>query len=660
MPDWSYQPFFRPLLFALPSEASRDVTMGAMGALSRLPLGPSIIEAFGQMAPPEVLRRTVGGLDLLSPVGLDAGLDPNLSGLPALARFGFGYIEIGPVTRDPIVATLPILRDPPRRALWYPDAPVNPGLEYTVRRLRDTLPLPIPVGARLAHRPGADPTEAAAEVCAMIRALRSSVQFITLDTRWGASREQWSDVDWRRHLDAVRATIDDEGAHLPVWVAFPPDLDPQTLLRRLVAAREHGADGFEFGGGIPAGDGYRLYGAPTRDRCLDIVGQVRDKLGDDLLLIISDVVDEPSDAREAIARGANLIQLHSGFVYSGPGLPKRINEALVAHPKATAAPAQVISPTSGWFWMLLLGIGMIVSGVLAWAVAVTVVVLPYDERFLGMPRAVLNLVNPRLLLFMTHDRVTFAGALTSIGIQYALLAYFPLRMGTTWARTALLTSGSLGFASLFLFLGFQYFDPLHVAVTLLLFPLFVMGLRQRVGRPAVTGIPDLHNDVRWMVGLWGQLIFVILGISLTVAGVIISGLGVTQVFVPTDLSYLYTTATTLRAANSHLVPLIAHDRAGLGGALVSDGLVVLLTALWGYRRGARWLWWGWLVAGIAGFATAIGVHFVIGYTDPSHLAPAVAGGALYLVGTVLAYPYLCARVDVSGPEVRSCLLADEA
>src|SRR6185312_12009581 len=104
-------------------------------------------------------------------------------------------------------------------------------------------------------------------------------------------------------------------------------------------------------------NGYRVYGAPTRDRCLDIVGQVRETFGNEFPVIIGDVVDEPSDAREAIARGANLVQLHSGFVYSGPGLPKRINEALVDRQLATAAPAKPASQTSGWFWMLLLGIG---------------------------------------------------------------------------------------------------------------------------------------------------------------------------------------------------------------------------------------------------------------------------------------------------------------
>jgi dihydroorotate dehydrogenase len=36
-----------------------------------------------------------------------------------------------------------------------------------------------------------------------------------------------------------------------------------------------------------------------------------------------------ADAREKLAAGAALIQVHSGFIYEGPGLVKRINQSLV-------------------------------------------------------------------------------------------------------------------------------------------------------------------------------------------------------------------------------------------------------------------------------------------------------------------------------------------
>ena len=40
-----------------------------------------------------------------------------------------------------------------------------------------------------------------------------------------------------------------------------------------------------------------------------------------------------------------------------------------------------------WVWIALLGFGMLIGGCLAWAVAATRVVLPYDEAFVGLSRA---------------------------------------------------------------------------------------------------------------------------------------------------------------------------------------------------------------------------------------------------------------------------------
>ena len=40
------------------------------------------------------------------------------------------------------------------------------------------------------------------------------------------------------------------------------------------------------------------------------------------------------------------------------------------------------------------------------------------------------------------------------------------------------------------------------------------------------------------------------------------------------------------------------------------------------------------LAGLAGFGAAIDVHVAVGYTDPLHLAPAVAGAARFVIGLV--------------------------
>jgi hypothetical protein len=78
----------------------------------------------------------------------------------------------------------------------------------------------------------------------------------------------------------------------------------------------------------------------------------------------------------------------------------------------------------------------------------------------------------------------------------------------------------------------------------------------------------------------GQLAFVATGVGLVAAGLTIAGVGVTTVLVAEDARFMGTLPEVLRSANDHLLPLIAHDRAGFGGALVSDGIAVLLAGLW--------------------------------------------------------------------------------
>ncbi len=95
------------------------------------------------------------------------------------------------------------------------------------------------------------------------------------------------------------------------------------------------------------------------------------------------------------------------------------------------------------------------------------------------------------------------------------------------------------------------------------------------------------------------------------------------------------TVRELRALNDHLVPLIAHDRAGFGGALVSVGVAMFLTVLYG--RPSRNRSQALALAGLFGFATAIGIHPIIGYTSLTHLGPAIFGSVVFAAGVVLSW-----------------------
>jgi hypothetical protein len=119
------------------------------------------------------------------------------------------------------------------------------------------------------------------------------------------------------------------------------------------------------------------------------------------------------------------------------------------------------------------------------------------------------------------------------------------------------------------------------------------------------------------------------------AGLTILVVGMTWVFVPQDLGFLGVSVEELHALNPRLVPLIAHDRAGFGGAVCSCGIALFLCVRCGTP--SRALWQVLFLVGLVGFGTAIGVHPAIGYDDPVHLAPAACGAVLYLAGLVLTY-----------------------
>jgi hypothetical protein len=63
----------------------------------------------------------------------------------------------------------------------------------------------------------------------------------------------------------------------------------------------------------------------------------------------------------------------------------------------------------------------------------------------------------------------------------------------------------------------------------------------------------------------------------------------------------------------------------------------------GLRRGARWLWWTYVLSGAPGFLAALGVHVAVGYLDLWHLFPGLLALGLYLTALGLTYSLLAQR-----------------
>lgn len=358
-------------------------------------------------------------------------------------------------------------------------------------------------------------------------------------------------------------------------------------------------------------------------------------------------VSDPQVAAAAAALqepGTVVLARPAVLVESGPGWFARVTEA--ATPTTPPPGLRDIGRDPrrwpAWWWALLVGLGMTGAGLGAAAITLGPVLLWYDRDYLGMTLHDLHAANHHLVHFLQHDRITMAGTMVAIGALYTGLAAGGIRRGWPWAREVYLVSGAIGFPTLFYFLATGFMEPLHTATALVLFPMFLAGVRRTPHAPRWRLAPEGPESERRRA-LTGQLLLIVTGAGLFAGGAVISVVGLTGVFVPTDLTFLGTSAQALEAVSPRLVPFVAHDRAGFGGALMSAAVAIVLLSAWGWRRGEAWVFWTLAAAASAGFLPAVVVHGVIHYTDFIHLAPVYIGIALTGTGLLLARPYLCAK-----------------
>jgi hypothetical protein len=285
--------------------------------------------------------------------------------------------------------------------------------------------------------------------------------------------------------------------------------------------------------------------------------------------------------------------------------------------------------------------------------------LPQDVHFLGIDKDQLCSINQcRIVHFMFHDRVSFGGALIAIGWLYLWLVQFPLKAGEAWAWWVFCISGLIGFGSFLAYLGYGYLDTWHGVATLFLLPVYLLGMTiswrslPRQAGPLILWQPAAKLDLKSPFGI-GRALLLTTAFGMMLGGTIIMVVGMTQVFVPQDLRYMGLTVHDLQLINSRLIPLIAHDRAGFGGANATCG-VILLCCVW---RGqpSKSLWQTIVLAGGTGFTTAIGIHPIIGYTESSHLLPAYIGAGLFIGGIGLCYKPMHSQYLVHPAGIRPSL-----
>ncbi len=339
----------RPALFGLSRrdpEIAHEWAMSQLALASRVPPVLRALDAAFAVHSPK-LAREVFGLRFPNPVGLAAGLDKNGLALPALAAFGFGFIEAGGVTRyaQPGQPRPRIFRLTTDEGLINRMGLPSDGADAIAARLARVPRPAIPIGWQLAKSQITPLEDAAGDYCYTLDRLSPFADYFTLNVS-SPNTPGLRSLQEREPLAALlravvaaardRATREG-GTPKPILVKLSPDLSWEAIDDALEVCLESGVAGIvatnttvdhsnihgpdETGG---------LSGRPLAARALDVVRYICRQLDGTLPVIGVGGIFGPDDARRMFDAGAALIQIYTGFIFEGPVLVKRINRALAA------------------------------------------------------------------------------------------------------------------------------------------------------------------------------------------------------------------------------------------------------------------------------------------------------------------------------------------
>ncbi len=317
----------RPLLFRLDAETAHHL------ALRALMLGLSPIRV---PAPDPRLRQHLLGLDFINPIGLAAGLDKNGEAADGLLALGFGFVEVGSVTPQPQAGNPRprLFRLPADRALINRLGFNNDGHQRVHGRLAARRPRGI-VGVNVGANKTS--TDRVADYVAGVTRFADVADYLVLNVsspNTPGLRDLQEKTALTSLLAAVTAARDAAPRRVPLLLKIAPDLDDDALADIADAALASGIDGMIVANTTLARDGLAdgalareaggLSGRPLFKRSTAILAKLRRRVGRNLVLVGTGGVDSAEAAFTKIAAGANLVQLYTGLIYEGPGLPAAI------------------------------------------------------------------------------------------------------------------------------------------------------------------------------------------------------------------------------------------------------------------------------------------------------------------------------------------------
>lgn len=287
------------------------------------------------------LERKLFGLTFPNPVGLAAGFDKDAKLYRELSNLGFGFIEIGTLTPkgQPGNPKKRLFRLREDEAIINRMGFNNGGVDEAVLRLKKNNG--VLIGGNIGKNKLTPNDEAVNDYIYCFEALFDYVDYFVVNVS-SPNTPNLRALQDKEPLTQLLKTLKEANSQKthpkPILLKIAPDLtDSQlediieivadTKIDGIIATNTTiSRDGLKSGNRMEAGG---LSGKPLTQRSTEVIRFLHDKSNGAFPIIGVGGIHSEKDALEKLDAGASLVQLYTGFIYEGPALIKRINNAIL-------------------------------------------------------------------------------------------------------------------------------------------------------------------------------------------------------------------------------------------------------------------------------------------------------------------------------------------
>lgn len=323
--------FLHRFLFRLDAETAHHLSLHLIQLSYRLGLSSLLFHRIN--APSHLM-----GLTFTNPIGLAAGFDKNAEHVDALAALGFGFIEVGTVT--PLAQTgnpkPRLFRLPSQRAIINRMGFNNKGVEYVAARLEKTKYRGV-LGINIGKNKDTPNEKAIDDYLTCLRHLWRYASYITINIS-SPNTVGLRDLQQGKLLYDLLTALKQEqqqvltahNKYIPLVVKIAPDLQSAEITTMAKIFLDAGIDGVIATNTTIERDGIQdsphrhenggLSGAPLLEKSTRVLSQLHALLGSRIPIIASGGIMDAATLNAKRAAGAQLVQIYSGLIFSGPGL----------------------------------------------------------------------------------------------------------------------------------------------------------------------------------------------------------------------------------------------------------------------------------------------------------------------------------------------------